>query len=100
VAIKIKVKDNKQLAELIYRNGFSVRSLARKANLSDTTIQLLIDGTRSGCGSATAKRIVEILEPFGVKFDDVFFIENTYKSKFEGKEEAATKEAVWEGSHG
>ena len=40
--IKIKVKDPKNLAELIYRSGCSISSLSKEVGLSDTTIHLLI----------------------------------------------------------
>lgn len=90
MAVKIKVLDNQKLAELIYRNGFSVQSFARESGLSDTTIQTMIDGERDGCSPDTSKRILATLEPFGTKFDDIFFIVHSSKSKIMVTDEHAT----------
>jgi predicted nucleic acid-binding Zn ribbon protein len=90
LALKIKIKEPDKLLEAIYKNGFTIRTLARDADLSDTTVQLLVDGTRSGCTATTAKRILKVLEPFGFKFDDFFYIVNVRKSG--QNETAATSE--------
>lgn len=79
--IKIKVKDHNKLAELIYRSGNTIRSLARKTDISDTTLQLMTTGKREGCGPEVAKKIVDTLDSLGVKFDDIFFVVQTDKSK-------------------
>lgn len=81
MAVKTKVKDNQKLGELIYRNGYTAQSFARKTGLSDTTIETLINGTRDYCSSSTSKKILEALNPFGVEFDDIFFIMYSCKSK-------------------
>ncbi|WP_132013177.1 hypothetical protein [Hydrogenispora ethanolica] len=81
--IQVKIKDRAKLAELIYKSGYTIRSLARESNMADSTIQFLIDGRRTNCSPKTAKAILEKLESAGVNFDDLFFVENTYKSQNE-----------------
>lgn len=93
MAVKTQIKDSQKLAELIYRNGYSVQSFARETGLSDTTIQTLIDGTRDYCSPNTSRKILKVLKPFGTEFDDIFFITYSCKSKILAvDEQAATLE--------
>lgn len=93
MAVRIKVKDNNNFAKLIYTNGYTVRSLARESGVSDTTIQLMVDGSREGCSANTVKKILNVLGPLGIKFDDIFFIVFDCKSKKTAvDEQAATLE--------
>jgi DNA-binding XRE family transcriptional regulator len=96
MAVKTKIKNHQKLAELIYRNGYSVQSFARETGLSDTTIQTLIDGTRDSCNPTTSEKILKHLNLKAqnpIEFDDIFFITYSCKSKnLVVREEAATLE--------
>jgi DNA-binding Xre family transcriptional regulator len=80
MAFKVKVKDSKLFLETMIKKGYSVRKLAVEADLSDTTIQLLMTGDRTGCSPSTASKILKVL---GNDFDDLFFIEDADKSYHE-----------------
>jgi DNA-binding XRE family transcriptional regulator len=67
-------------SELVLKKGYSVRKLALEADLSDTTIQLMVTGERPGCSPVTARKILSVL---GAEFDDIFFIEDDNKSNQE-----------------
>lgn len=71
----IKVHSDR-IKEKMLINGFSQRSLARAAELSDTTVNHVINGLRNP-SPATAKKICDALD---CGFDDIFFIEKDNKS--------------------
>ncbi len=61
---------------LITKKGFTQRSLANSACISDTTLNLLINCKRT-VSATTASKIRSAL---GCEFDDIFFIVNDCKS--------------------
>lgn len=73
--MKITCKSDK-LSELLMRNGDNLRSFSRDAGISSPYMSQLIKGSRNP-SPKMAKRICECLK---VKFDDIFFIDNGYKS--------------------
>lgn len=81
MGIRIKVINQQKLEEIAARHGYSIRKLANAADLSDTTIQLLVSGKRDYCSPETANKIINALKPYGVKFKDFFLIEYACKSK-------------------
>jgi len=75
--MKIFIKNEQELRKLLLIKGFSQRSLARKAAISEPYIYQIISGDRNPSGK-TANRICKALN---VDFEDIFFIKDAYKSK-------------------
>ena len=72
----IYVKDKDTLIEKIVQKGFSYRQLAQKIGISQTTISLIIKGERN----PSPENAVKICEALECQFEDIFFINNDYKS--------------------
>ena len=72
----IFVKDKDTLIEKIVQKGFSYRQLAQKIGISQTTISLIIKGERN----PSPENAVKICEALECQFEDIFFINNDYKS--------------------
>lgn len=72
----VLVKDRDVLEEKIIEKGFSYRQLAKEANTSQTTISLILKGERN----PSPKNAVNICKALGCQFNDIFFINNDYKS--------------------
>lgn len=73
---QIKLKNSSDFNSTMIKNGFTQRSLAKAAGISDTTLNMLINGKR--CVSATVSK--KIVKAIGCQFDDIFFIINDCKS--------------------
>lgn len=74
--MKIVLKDQKLLKELLVRNGYTQRSFAREIEISEPYGNQICNGTRNP-GPIIAKRIIEKLD---VSFDEIFFVDSAYKS--------------------
>lgn len=72
----IFVKDKDIFVEKIVQAGFSYRQLAKKIGISQTTISLIIKGERN----PSPENAVKICEALECQFEDIFFINNDYKS--------------------
>lgn len=72
----ILVKDKDLFLELIIKAGYSFRSLAREVECSQTTISLISKGERN----PSPKLAINLCHVLKCQFDDIFFIENDYKS--------------------
>lgn len=72
----VLVKDIDALAERIIKTGFSYRQLAKNAKCSQTQISLILKGERN----PSPENAVNICKALNCKFDDIFFINNNYKS--------------------
>lgn len=72
----VQVKDLDLLLELIVKEGFSYRRLAKEVGCSQTTICLILKGERNPSPNI-AKKIAKVLN---VSFEHIFFIVNDYKS--------------------
>lgn len=72
----VLVKDINNLIEHIVKNGFSYRKLAEKANCSQAQISLILKGERN----PSPENAVNICKALNCNFDDIFFINNDYKS--------------------
>lgn len=75
--MKIKLKDVDKFKELLLINGFTQRGYGRKIGISEPYANQISNGTRNP-GPEIAKKTTELLS---VKFDDIFFIDNDYKSE-------------------
>lgn len=73
----VYVKDLDTFIETIVKAGFSYRQLAKEAKSNPTTITLITKGERN----PSPELAVNICNALGCQFDDIFFIENAYKSK-------------------
>lgn len=73
----VLVRDIDNLIEQIVKKGFSYRKLAEKAKCSQTQISLILKGERN----PSPENAVNICKALGCSFDDIFFINNDYKSK-------------------
>ncbi len=73
----IKIKNPREFRVLMVKSGFTQRGLGKATNVSDTTINHLING-KKGCGPEIAAKIREVLK---VEFDDIFFIDHDCKSE-------------------
>ena len=69
----VLVKDKDILIEKIVENGYSYRQLAEKVGISQTSISLIIKG-------ASPENAVKICKILNCQFNDIFFINNDYKS--------------------
>lgn len=74
--MKICIKDNK-FKELLIRKGMSQRGFAKEIGISGPYMSQIVKGNRHP-GPQISKKICDGLE---VGFDDIFFIQNGYKSK-------------------
>jgi transcriptional regulator with XRE-family HTH domain len=74
--MKIVLKDQKFLKELLVRNGYSQRSFSRAIEISEPYGNQICNGTRNP-GPNIAKKIVDQL---GVAFDEIFFVDVAYKN--------------------
>lgn len=72
----VVVKDIDLLIEKIVEKGLSYRQLAKKMGTSQTTISLIMKGERNP-SPETAINFCKVLE---CQFNDIFFINNDYKS--------------------
>ncbi len=72
----ILLKDKDLFIELITKAGFSFRSLANEVNCSQTTISLIAKGERN----PSPKIAINLCKALNINFDQIFFIENDYKS--------------------
>lgn len=72
----VLVRDIDALIERIVKKGFSYRKLAEKANCSQTQICLILKGERN----PSPENAVNICRALECNFDEIFFINNDYKS--------------------
>lgn len=70
------VKDLNNFIEKIVQSGFSYRQLAKETGISQTTISLIVNGERN----PSPELAVKICKAIDCQFNDIFFIENDYKS--------------------
>lgn len=80
----IRLKNPKEFKIMMIKRGHTQRSLGRAADVSDTTINHLINLKR-GCGPSVASKICEALK---AEFDDIFFIDDAGECKHEREEVA------------
>ncbi len=71
----VLVKDKESLIEKIVEKGLSYRQLAKEAEVSQTTICLIINGERN----PSPKTAINICRVLGCQFEDIFFIQSDYK---------------------
>lgn len=74
--MKIKIRDAKQLQELIIKSGYSIRGFGIAAGISHGHISQFISGKRNP-SPQSAKKMADALRK---DFEDIFFIESGYKS--------------------
>lgn len=72
----VQVKDIDEFIARTVEKGLSYRQLAKKANTSQTTISLIIKGERN----PSPELAVNICKALECQFNDIFFINNDYKS--------------------
>lgn len=72
----VLVKDIELLIEKIVEKGFSYRQLAKETGISQTTISLILKGERN----PSPENAVKICNALECQFNDIFFINNDYKS--------------------
>ncbi len=72
----VLVKDVDYLIEQIVKKGYSYRKLAENANCSQTQISLILKGERN----PSPENAINICKALECNFDDIFFINNDYKS--------------------
>lgn len=77
---QIRLLDTDAFKIFMVKNGFTQRTLAKSAKISDTTLNLLINNRRSVSATVAGK----ILDTINCKFDDIFFIVNDCKSEQKG----------------
>lgn len=70
------VRDIDVLVEKIVKAGFSYRQLAKESKCSQTQISLIVKGERN----PSPENAVNICKALKCDFDDIFFINNNYKS--------------------
>lgn len=73
----IIVKDLDIFKEIIIKSGYSYRKLAKNSECSQTQISLIAKGERN----PSPKTAINICKALNKNFDDIFFINNDYKSK-------------------
>jgi transcriptional regulator with XRE-family HTH domain len=73
----IRLVDPHEFRKLMIRKGFSQKSLAKAATMSNPYLNQILKGEKHP-GAVIAKKIVDALE---VEFDDIFFIDDAYQSK-------------------
>lgn len=75
--MKITLANANEFRKMLLVNGYSQRSMANKIQVSSPYLNQIINGER--CPSAkVAKKIVDEL---GIKFEDIFFIDDACKSE-------------------
>jgi DNA-binding XRE family transcriptional regulator len=74
--MKIYIRDRQKLNESIMKKGLTRRGFGKAIGLSHSTITQLLNGSRNP-SPPTARKIVEFLES---DFDEIFFIDDGYKS--------------------
>ncbi|MFD1776701.1 helix-turn-helix transcriptional regulator [Paenibacillus rhizophilus] len=79
--MKIQVKDAQVILELMIKKGQSQRQFAKEIDVSSPYFSQILNGNRNP-GPAIAKKICDALD---AKFDDIFFINNGYKSEQKSK---------------
>lgn len=72
----IVIRDKDIFIEKTVKAGLSYRQLAEKANISQTTISLIANGERN----PSPQTAINICKALNCQFEDIFFIENDYKS--------------------
>lgn len=72
----VLVKDKDIFIDSIVKAGFSYRKLAKEAKCSQTQISLIVKGERN----PSPENAINICKALNCKFDDIFFINNDYKS--------------------
>ncbi len=72
----VLVKDLEALIERIVKAGFSYRRLAKESKCSQTQISLILKGERN----PSPENAINICKALKCNFDDIFFINNNYKS--------------------
>ena len=72
----IYLRDADDFSNLIIKQGFTQRKLAKEAGCSQTTISLIAKGERN----PSAKVAVDICKVLNIGFDTIFFIVNNDKS--------------------
>ncbi|MNT63065.1 Helix-turn-helix domain protein [compost metagenome] len=75
--MKIEFKDPKAFQRVLMSKGYSQRGFASYADISGPYMSQIIKGKRNPSPNM-AKKICDTLD---LKFDDIFFIDNGYKSK-------------------
>lgn len=71
----IILKDAEEFKNVITKQGFSYRQLAKEAECSQTQISLIANGERN----PSPETAVNICRALRKQFDDLFFIKNDYK---------------------
>lgn len=74
--MKVHLKDPNHFKKLLIIKGYSQSKLAKSIELSTPYLSQIINGERHPSGEV-AKKIVDQLE---IKFEDIFFIKDAYKS--------------------
>ena len=77
----VLVRDKDLLIEKIVENGYSYRQLAKITGVSQTSISLIIKGERN----PSPENAVKICKALNCQFNDIFFINNDYKSNQQTK---------------
>lgn len=72
----VLVKEKDKLIEKIVENGYSYRQLADKVGISQTSISLILKGERN----PSPENAVKICNVLKCQFNDIFFVNNDYKS--------------------
>ena len=83
----VLVKDIDSLIEHIVKKGFSYRKLAEKSNCSQTQISLILKGERN----PSPQNAINMCKALECEFDDIFFINNDYKSNQKNNKETLDK---------
>ena len=78
----VLLKNKESLIEKIVHSGFSYRQLAKETGISQTTISLIINGERN----PSPENAVKICNALNCQFNDIFFVNNDYKSNQKNKE--------------
>lgn len=81
--MKIILKDVDAFKLLLLQNGYTQRSYGRAIGISGPYAHQISNGTRNP-GPKIAKDTSKLL---GVEFDDIFFVEDAYKSDQNSKQE-------------
>jgi DNA-binding XRE family transcriptional regulator len=74
--MKVNLKNPNEFRKTLIKKGYSQSKLAKAINLSSPYVNQIVNGERFPSGEV-ANRIAEHL---GLKFDDIFFINDTSKS--------------------
>lgn len=77
IRLKIKLRDVDTFKTLLLTSGYTQRGYGRAIGISEPYANQIANGTRNP-GPAIAKKTAELLK---VDFNDIFFIEDAYKSE-------------------